>query len=334
MHNEIIKFEENPLKHETISAAEQLLLACYSNKSSSKYSAPQYQTLDELRAAAALNGIKQHKKNIAATLPPTSDAFYYHCLRAFRQIYIWTKAFEQFIVYPSLENNGYELINGQTLIKWKAKSSIPDDISLSSCGKCTTGCKQCKCGLNKLKCTIYCRCDPVRCENRSDKYMAKEVFVDDQSEDDEFSVNIANFGSKEEQAEAEENFLEDINNLSDFEDDLIDKPKYTYITPFPQHHSSVELPLDESCLAESRYLFNHTTDHDYFTQNVSFSAKFENDFERKQSSMQYYSSNTAVTDMNDDNSNTNFFTQTSPTNPRKRSAKYSSRLDILNESFD
>ncbi|CAF1530704.1 unnamed protein product [Didymodactylos carnosus] len=163
--------------------------------------------------------------------------------------------------------------------------------------------------------------------------MAKEVFVDDQSEDDEFSVNIANFGSKEEQAEAEENFLEDINNLSDFEDDLIDKPKYTYITPFPQHHSSVELPLDESCLAESRYLFNHTTDHDYFTQNVSFS-KFENDFERKQSSMQYYSSNTAVTDMNDDNSNTNFFTQTSPTNPRKRSAKYSSRLDILNESFD
>ncbi|CAF4461347.1 unnamed protein product, partial [Didymodactylos carnosus] len=83
------------------------------------------------------------------------------------QINIWQQSFEQFIEYPVSTDNGFQLSDNEVKIKWITKSTTPDDTGLLTCGRCSTGCKQCKCGKNGYLCTIYCRCSNQTCTNRS-----------------------------------------------------------------------------------------------------------------------------------------------------------------------
>ncbi|CAF3650673.1 unnamed protein product [Rotaria sp. Silwood1] len=74
-----------PLSMDGISCAERLLLDCYSYTNTAS-------SLDDLRATVASSSFKQNRASfVAPTLPPTSDAFYFHCQRAARQIQIWSQ---------------------------------------------------------------------------------------------------------------------------------------------------------------------------------------------------------------------------------------------------
>lgn len=109
------------------------------------------------------------RKSIVTNLPPSSNAFHYHCLRAFRQIFTWLSSFDQFMKLPSMESCGYqrEATNNQLRIHWTSLPNFPDDLRLVTCGECSTGCCRCKCAMNKLACTFFCRCKSDACRNRS-----------------------------------------------------------------------------------------------------------------------------------------------------------------------
>lgn len=109
------------------------------------------------------------RKSIVANLPPSSTAFHYHCLRAFRQIFTWISSFDQFMKLPPIESCGYQRVTttNQLKIQWTSLPNFPDDLRLVTCGECSSGCFRCKCGMNKLACTFFCRCKSDVCRNRS-----------------------------------------------------------------------------------------------------------------------------------------------------------------------
>ena len=113
---DLLLFGASPnVKYECVQAAEKLVLLCYSNKSSSfalgaKTSQICY-SLDSLRKVMAIGCLKNNSLDMSTKLPPTSNSFYQHCLRCWRQTYTWKKAFEQYDVishYP-IDNYGYQL---------------------------------------------------------------------------------------------------------------------------------------------------------------------------------------------------------------------------------
>ena len=109
------------------------------------------------------------RKSIVANLPPSSMAFYYHCLRASRQIVIWLSSFEQYMNPPAMTKSGYKPteVPNRLAIEWTSLPAVSDDLRLVTCGQCSSGCTRCKCGLNKLSCTFYCQCKGDACTNRS-----------------------------------------------------------------------------------------------------------------------------------------------------------------------
>jgi hypothetical protein len=179
---------------EPIVAAEDLLIACYKNAKGSKSiliqtttssssslssslttTAPltdssDRTTLNSLRQSLATKYFKNKTPDICIKLPPTTDSFYLHCKRAWRQAFAWKRTFEQFDIislYP-VENYGYEQSNdGKLVVQWISIQAMPDDLSLVKCIKCTGGCNRCKCALNNLVCTPFCGCDLDKCRNRS-----------------------------------------------------------------------------------------------------------------------------------------------------------------------
>jgi hypothetical protein len=143
-------------------AAERLLIDCYPSSNIGSFS------LDELRASIAMSAFKQNRISaIASHLPPTSNAFYHHCVRAAHQIQIWSQALKADMVIQPIENcDGFHMENHRVQLKWISVDKLPTDPRLSVCGKCSTNCRRCYCGKNGFVCTMVCKCSHDRCENR------------------------------------------------------------------------------------------------------------------------------------------------------------------------
>ena len=68
-----------------------------------------------------------------------------------------------------VESYGYHRENdGQLSIQWITIPSVPNDVSLIKCFKCTGVCQRCRCAKNKLPCAPFCHMMrfPVFLENR------------------------------------------------------------------------------------------------------------------------------------------------------------------------
>ncbi len=109
------------------------------------------------------------RKSIVTNLPPSSTAFYYHCLRASRQVVIWLSSFEQYMDPPAMASSGYYTTEtpDRFKIQWTSLPDSPDDALLVTCGDCVSGCLRCKCATSKLSCTPLCKCERLSCKNRS-----------------------------------------------------------------------------------------------------------------------------------------------------------------------
>ena len=134
-------------------------------------------SLNCLRKTMALKFFKNSTSDICAKLPPTSDSFIQHCLRAWRQVYIWKKGLEQYdlMQHHSVENYGNHRENdGQLSIQWMTIPSVPNDISLIKCFKCTGDCQRSRC--TKLHCTPFCDCSIDQCTNRPNTHVSFKEF--------------------------------------------------------------------------------------------------------------------------------------------------------------
>ena len=173
-----------PPPKESLVAAERLLVHSHSSR-------VKVNSLDELRASGKrfsesewmLNMISSSidlfsryaavsrtwAKKYRTNLPPSSNAFYHHCLRATRQIFIW--ALIVWTVHESTGNGNIWIsskwIGWSIRIKWTSLSNVPDDPRLMTCGQCSSGCVRCKCGIIISRCTFYCQCKPDACTNQS-----------------------------------------------------------------------------------------------------------------------------------------------------------------------
>ncbi|CAF5219908.1 unnamed protein product, partial [Rotaria magnacalcarata] len=65
--------------------------------------------INELRANMTMAALKNNAISIAASLPPTQDSLFYHCLRTSRQVQIWIQVPDNYIKYPKLEHSGYQI---------------------------------------------------------------------------------------------------------------------------------------------------------------------------------------------------------------------------------
>ncbi|CAF1351034.1 unnamed protein product [Rotaria sp. Silwood1] len=161
-----------------IAAAETLFVRCFSSNRRHRQSSSlttgsrvSYQvtqtdvSINELRANMAMTALKKNSMSIAASLPPTHDSLFYHCLRVSRQVQIWLQAPDGYIKYPALEDSGYQMIDGHLQVQWTSKLPFPNDRQLSCCGKHKGQCTRCICIVNQLPCTIFCQC-PADCSNR------------------------------------------------------------------------------------------------------------------------------------------------------------------------
>ncbi|CAF1137322.1 unnamed protein product [Didymodactylos carnosus] len=219
LYKQLIDFgESTTVIQQPLEAAEQLLISCYTNKnagvgskSSLETTTQQFTSLDQLRKSMAITFFKQKtKKSIALDLLPTTDAFYLHCERAWKQVYIWKNSFEPYLVEMPEEQYGYEKVNDQISIKWRSKPPMPANVSLSTCGKCVSGCKRCKCGSNGLRCTIYCQCSRDKCTNGSNIQHVQSISIDrfyDDEEDDDGDDDISD---EEEEEEEKEEFIKNL----------------------------------------------------------------------------------------------------------------------------
>lgn len=101
----------------------------------------------------ALRAFKESRaKFIASTLPPTSNAFYHHCQRVARQTFIWYRVYySDIITQSSATCVGYEIVFGETQLKWLSITHLPSDSRLSVCGKCSTNCLRCICGKKRSR---------------------------------------------------------------------------------------------------------------------------------------------------------------------------------------
>ncbi|CAF1341971.1 unnamed protein product [Didymodactylos carnosus] len=150
---ELLEFEQTLLTDKAVTSAEKLIIQCYKCIAT---------TLDEARvhqAKKVVNGTSL-SKSFLQQLPPTSDGFRQHLLRAHLQTRIWLQAREPYIQYPLLDGNGYIETSNGVQIKWTTNTTFP---KLTGC-RCTSNCKNCGCKYSS--CTILCRCDPETCINR------------------------------------------------------------------------------------------------------------------------------------------------------------------------
>ena len=193
-YSKLTAFVSTPPPKEALSAAEKLLINCYSSRFVAN-------SLDELRAnskkchtslsfsghslkeesSCHMNSIsmcvlvashyfkERGRRSIITSLPPSSTAFYFHCLRATRQIVVWLSSFEQYMNPPAMELSGYQPaeVPNRFKIQWTSLPNFSDDARLVTCGQCSSGCSRCKCGTNKLSCTLYCQCKVDSCTNQS-----------------------------------------------------------------------------------------------------------------------------------------------------------------------
>ncbi|CAF2039924.1 unnamed protein product [Rotaria magnacalcarata] len=161
-----------------IAAAETLFVRCFSSNQrrrqpssltlNSRISSEVAQNdvaINELRANMAMTAVKNNAISIVASLPPTQDSLFYHCLRTSRQVQIWIQAPDNYIKYPKLEDSGYQIVNDHVQVQWTPKLSFPNDQQLACCGKHKCQCTRCVCVKNRLPCTIFCKC-AVDCSNR------------------------------------------------------------------------------------------------------------------------------------------------------------------------
>ena len=107
------------------------------------------------------------------SLPPTTDSFFYHVLRAHIQAMIWLSAMQPHPPQLDLKEYGWEVeASGTFLIPTVSTNGIPmapDNIlKLIKCGcqsssPCKTG--GCSCHSSGLGCTMFCACAELNCCN-------------------------------------------------------------------------------------------------------------------------------------------------------------------------
>lgn len=175
-----------------IDAAEKLLLSCLRKKRGKKIDTvnelinivlilavvmgSSETSLDSLRKNMAINYVKSQASDIYSKLPPSSDSFEQHCRRAWRQVFVWRKAFEPFdlVSLYLTEDFGYEQAkDGEIKLRWITLTPMPNNVSLTRCTKCKSGCQRCKCAVNKLMCTPLCACSIDECMN----HISREVTI-------------------------------------------------------------------------------------------------------------------------------------------------------------
>lgn len=96
-----------------------------------------------------------------STIPCTKDVLLLHTSRASYQAHIWKCALQAIISPPSMDDFGWEIKDGQVLVKWMSMPVAPDGILENvNCG-CRSGCstKRCACVRAELKCTGLCGCN-------------------------------------------------------------------------------------------------------------------------------------------------------------------------------
>jgi hypothetical protein len=123
---------------------------------------------------------ERERKSISANLPPSSTAFYYHCLRASRQIAIWRSSFEQYMNPPAMASSGYHPteVPDRFKIQWTSLPDLSEDKRLATCGECTSGCLRCTCGTNKVPCSYhYCKCVKNCCKNQSRTHVSFILYL-------------------------------------------------------------------------------------------------------------------------------------------------------------
>ena len=117
-------------------------------------------SLDDLRCQ-----LFRLKKSDIRSLPPTSDAFRLHLMRALYQIIIWKRATSTTLSLPQPTDFGRRLHNGFLLASRMTKPPKPK-LQSSKCNCQKDKCRsRCPCRKADDLCTIRCKCngDPSRC---------------------------------------------------------------------------------------------------------------------------------------------------------------------------
>ena len=111
---------------------------------------------------------------IAHATPCKKDVLLLHTSRASYLAYIWKCALQAIISPPSMADLGWEIKDGQVLVKWMTMRVAPDNIP-ENCG-CRSGCssKRCACVKAELKCTGLCGCNNCMSIKGGDNTMADQ----------------------------------------------------------------------------------------------------------------------------------------------------------------
>ena len=126
------------------------------------YNEHQCDRVDELRCKMFCKG-----KNVQShQLPPTRASLENHVKRANYEAYIWKCALDPQSLDIALENQGWQLRDGQLEIVWTVLAPAPEAVMELVCcgshGTCLT--RRCSCVSNGLPCTEVCSCSD-QCAN-------------------------------------------------------------------------------------------------------------------------------------------------------------------------
>lgn len=119
-------------------------------------------SLDELRCH-----LFQSKNSDIRSIPPTSNAFSLHLMRALYQILIWKRATSNRLELPPPTDFGRQLKDGCLVATLMTKPPKPtSQPTKCHCGKdkCRS---RCRCRKSGFQCTLACKCcrDPLKCTN-------------------------------------------------------------------------------------------------------------------------------------------------------------------------
>ena len=102
-----------------------------------------------------------NKTRSPESLPPTSDALYFHIQRAHYQAAVWRQAHLAYPTIPNPEGMGWKMEEGTLKPMLMLLSPVPESCKEVQACKCKTGCKtlRCRCKKANLNCTRDCTCN-------------------------------------------------------------------------------------------------------------------------------------------------------------------------------
>ena len=118
-------------------------------------------------------------------MPCTKDVLLLHTSRSSYQVYIWKCALQAIISPQPTSEFGWEIKDGQVLVKWMTMPVAPDGILENvNCG-CKSGCltRRCACVKAELRCTDLCGCSGCVNVDGEDNSMTDDDENDDFDDD-------------------------------------------------------------------------------------------------------------------------------------------------------